>query len=535
MDLSKLSEKDLLALKAGNLSGVSDEGLMSLKGESKPDGLMQHAGNVLAGGVRGAGSIGATIMRALPNALGGDTAEENAARRQSMDDALQSMGAQPDSLMYKGGKLGAEIAGTAGAGGAIAKAVPFAPAVATAIRSGGMSTGLPAATTVAQKAVDLALRTGGGAITGAASAGAVNPEDAGAGAFIGGVAPSVIRAAGTAGSAMGSSMADKLAKKLQEYQASAPKRMSIESSINAGYVIPPATVDPSYINRLMESISGKQATQQIASSKNTQVTGDLARQALGLAPDVPLSRSTLEGVRKSAGGAYADVAALSPAAQADLEALKVARNEATGWFSAYNRSARPDDLAKAKAARALGEQLEQSLEQHAQQAGKPELIPALRDARKQIAKSYTVERGLNDASGEVDARVIGRILEKGAPLTDELETIGRFGSAFPTVAKTGQQVGSPDTHNLKSIASMLMGGGGAAALGPAGLAGAAIPFAAPPVARSIMFRKGAQESLIPKAPEANRQIEWLVKLLNDPQAQQAIARTAPVIGASSSP
>ena len=38
----------------------------------------------------------------------------------AMDDALRSLGADPDSIMYKGGKIAGEIAGTAGVGGAAA-------------------------------------------------------------------------------------------------------------------------------------------------------------------------------------------------------------------------------------------------------------------------------------------------------------------------------------------------------------------------------------------------------------------------------
>ena len=39
-------------------------------------------------------------------------------RRQAMDQALSGMGADTESLAYGGGKLGAEIAGALGAGGA---------------------------------------------------------------------------------------------------------------------------------------------------------------------------------------------------------------------------------------------------------------------------------------------------------------------------------------------------------------------------------------------------------------------------------
>ena len=50
----------------------------------------QHGGNILAGAIRGAGSIGATIMRPF------ETGAENDQRRQSMDDALQMLGAEPE-------------------------------------------------------------------------------------------------------------------------------------------------------------------------------------------------------------------------------------------------------------------------------------------------------------------------------------------------------------------------------------------------------------------------------------------------------
>lgn len=481
------------------------------------DKAKQGAGNLLAGAVRGAGSIGATltdIIRANADSVGAavpvdlrPTASMNIAEaprgdalRAAMDGGLQEMGANPDSLLYKGGKLGAEIAGTAGVGGALAKGVtalgatrfgagiePVIEGVARGLQTGGFrvapltGTGLGALT-----------RVGTGAAVGGTAAGLINPDDAGIGAVIGGSLPGATQLAGKAGAALRGNA-----------QPISPRLLdTARESMEAGYVIPPNMVRPSAKNQIIESFAGKQATQQLASTKNTEVTEGLVRQALGISEDVPLTQSTLENLRKTAGKAYADVSSLSDQAAADLEALKVARNEATGWFTAYNRSARPDDLAKAKAARELSNQLEAALEQHAKAAGKESLIPALRNARKEIAKTYTVGRALNDAAGTVDARVLGRMYEKGAPLSDELKAAGKFASAFPTIAKSPQQVGSPAAHNLRSMASMLMGGGGLATMGPAGLAAAALPFATGPAARSLMFSPAAQRGLLagPVAP-----------------------------------
>lgn len=167
----------------------------------------QGVGNLAAGALRGAGSIGATIMRPF------DTATENQQRRQSMDDALQSFGAEPDSWMYQGGKLAGEIAGTAGAGGAIAQGVTrFAPAAVTAaprvaqaleaLKSGGFTLG-KTSTGLAGKAADLGIRAAGGAVSGGAQAGMVNPGEAGFGALIGGALPVGVQAAGKVAGGVG--------------------------------------------------------------------------------------------------------------------------------------------------------------------------------------------------------------------------------------------------------------------------------------------------------------------------------------------
>lgn len=156
--------------------------------------LMQDAGNLLGGAVRGAGSIGATIVAPYDivqdlRAGKGLSLESNRQRRADMDWALQDLGAQPESMAFKGGKLGAEIAGTAGAGGMLAKGAAMLPGAAKiaplieSIGSGGFRVG------GMQGLSGLATRGAGGAITGGASAGLVNPEDAGLGAMVGGAVP----------------------------------------------------------------------------------------------------------------------------------------------------------------------------------------------------------------------------------------------------------------------------------------------------------------------------------------------------------
>lgn len=206
-----MSKADLTAKLKAN--GMSFDEPTPVAEPSFLDSVKQGAGNLVAGAVRGAGSIGATLLTPYDLAVGNTSSIGNPERRQAMDDALQTMGAQPDSLLYKGGKLGGEIAGTAGAGSVLAnalgRAAPVAVAnsprlaqLAEALKTGGFSLGTPAATTLAGKAADLGIRSAGGAGASAAMAGMVNPEDMGTGAVIGGVLPGAAQVAGKIGNAI---------------------------------------------------------------------------------------------------------------------------------------------------------------------------------------------------------------------------------------------------------------------------------------------------------------------------------------------
>ncbi len=165
--------------------------------------------NAGAGAIRGAGSIGATILSPIDVVSDlidgkGLTLDSNRKRRQAMDDALRNLGADTDSFAYGAGKLGAEVAGTLGAGGAIANTAARIPGVAAAVpnllqsvRTAGM------ASNATGPVANLLTRTAGGAITGGVSAGMVDPEMAGTGAVLGGALPGASKLAGEVGGAVG--------------------------------------------------------------------------------------------------------------------------------------------------------------------------------------------------------------------------------------------------------------------------------------------------------------------------------------------
>ncbi len=181
---------------------------------------MHQAGNIAAGGFRGAGSIGATLMYPLDKArdmidgadklklsnliTGNKPKTRNEQRRADMDNAFADMGTDTDSLSYKAGKLAGEVAGTAGAGGLVARgaaAVPglasAAPNLINAVRTSGMVAGPTGG------AAGALTRAAGGAAAGGASAAMVNPSDAGTGAAVGSVLPGALNLIGRGAKAVG--------------------------------------------------------------------------------------------------------------------------------------------------------------------------------------------------------------------------------------------------------------------------------------------------------------------------------------------
>lgn len=165
------------------------------------EGAVEGARDMGAGAVRGAGSIGATVLApvdVVSDVLDGKglTLESNRQRRAAMDEALADLtGANTDSTAYSVGKLATEIAGTLPVGGLVGKGLQAAGAtkLGTAVASGGFRTGAPAATTLAGRAADIATRTAGGAISGAVTAGTADPEHAVDGALVGGLSPMAVK------------------------------------------------------------------------------------------------------------------------------------------------------------------------------------------------------------------------------------------------------------------------------------------------------------------------------------------------------
>lgn len=522
------------------------------------DGVKRAFGNAAAGLVRGAGSIGATILSPLDAAArainGGQPVSVGGVevlgqdRRAGMDAALQEMGADPKSAAFQASKLVAEVAGTAGVGGALAKAaalVPGSAAVAPlleAIGTGGMSAG------GLSGAAGLVTRAAGGAVTGGASTGLINPADAGQGAVIGAALPGAMLAAAKVGAG---------ARNLLSGGAQAPEMAAaVKAAQQAGYVIPPSQANPTLANRLMEGVAGKVSTAQNASARNQAVTNDLAAKAIGLPKGTQITPEVLDQVRQTAAQAYEAVSALGelvPGKAYDAALNKLAAQAVTAAKGFPNAKPSPvldlvnslrspsfdassavakikelrsgaDDAFRtgstdvARAMKGAATALEDVIEAHLKATGQPELLTAFRDSRRVIAKTYTIEKALNTASGSVDAKKLAQQLQKGKPLSDELKTAAEFAARFPKAAQTPEVMGSLPQMSPLDV-------GAAAGLStllqsPLALASVALR----PAARAAALSGPVQSGLI--------QTPGVLAALPS-QAFPAIYRAAPVIGASS--
>ena len=496
--------------------------------QQEPMTVMEGIGETAMGALRGASRFGTTFMRPIdaatdyikgdrgPTVSGLITGDQPLSRNQERIAAIEQFmrdHADTNSMLYKGGDLGAQIAGTAGIPGAMAKAfmgaakfIPgvsnIAPKVVSAIESGGLRlnpagmVGPMAKTSLAQSAGNAAIRVGGGGLGGYVMAGMVDPESAPVGALIGGGLPVAVKLAGAAGQATRAALGQK--------QLNPVLSKTLEDSLAAGYVAPPSLAGGGVGSRILEGVSGKYKTNQLATIKNQAVTDNLARKALGLSADAPLTSETTAAVRSAAfdagykpvtqssapmltGKAYENAldqiankyrgpAKSFPAAEKEavtslvdgykvkmfsaddaIKTIQNLRDDAAGSFQ-------KGDKALGRAQREIAKALEDQIERQLKVMGKngKELLKGFRDARTLMAKAHTVEDAIREGGGVVDAKVLGRALQKGKPLSGELATIGRFANNFGDVAG----IAKSGNANPLTILDMFTAGAGAGAGAP---------------------------------------------------------------------
>ena len=350
------------------------------------------------------------------------------------------------------------------------------------------------------------------------------------GAALGGVGGVVGKGLGDAIGAGATLLKNLITTKAASQQAAnAARDVAAQTARANGYVLPPQEVNPGLINSALEGLSGKVKTSQAASQTNQAATNNLVRSALGLPADAPLTMDTLNAVRQQAGQAYQAVrnsGTVTPG-QPYFDALDKISNQANGAAKsfpglkndnvgtvldtlrqpqfeagdaidaigslrdlagkAYASGSKSEGAAYKQSAAAL----EDALDEHLQVNGSPDALQNFRDARQTIAKTYSVQGALNPTTGNVSAAKLATQLQKGKPLSGDLQTIGTVGSAFPKATQTLSQNYNP-VSPLDYLAALGTGGAGyVASHGVSGLSAAAIPLLRPAV-RSVILSKPVQ-------------------------------------------
>lgn len=287
------------------------------------------------------------------------------------------------------------------------------------------------------------------------------------------------------------------------------QKITLKEAQQAGFVVEPSSVrqPPS----VLENVAGKASIAQEAVVRNQVVANKLAAKALGLPEDTPLSPSLLHELKEKIAKPYHDVEQLRASgtqlewfprfhSASLLEELKQARESTKELYRQYYRTPDVGVLKAAKAAAAEAQSIEADIDRVATALGKPELLLELKAARMLYAKIADVEKAMNVGTGNVSMPILGRMLDKGAPLSGELRLIGKFSQAFPRVAREVESVPPAGVSALNAAGSAALGMGGAAATGhPLGAAAAALPALRSP-ARNRVLSEGFQSGLLREPP-----------------------------------
>jgi len=297
---------------------------------------------------------------------------------------------------------------------------------------------------------------------------------------------------------------------------SAPKTVALKDVVKMGTLkearelglnVPPSAVGSGHIERGIESLGGKADIGREISARNREAIQVVARREAGIPKELPITEDTLAQARNVIAEPYRKISALSPQAASSLEKLKATRQEAKVFWRHYEMQSDPKSLAQARKLDLKSEELEERIAKIAGELS-PDLLPALRDARVKLAKNFDIEKALNVGTGEIDARKIGRLVDKRGlkGVTGELQTVGKFAQAFPDFVQPKDV--ARDVSMLRPYLALgALGGGGALSEHytgtPYGMALGALPFISP-AARALALSKLMQSGKLAPGASAGR-------------------------------
>ncbi|CAB4188152.1 hypothetical protein UFOVP1165_45 [uncultured Caudovirales phage] len=448
--------------------------------------------NIGMGALNGASDIGTTLLwpiDAATDAITGQDGPSAHERRKASLAGFFDENANPDSLAFRGGKLGVDIAGTAGAGGVLAKGAQAIPALARfapALASGGFDLG--AAKTGSALANTL-MRMGAGGAVGGASAGLIDPETAGVGAGIGALMPPAVQIAGQAGARVADRVGLAVSPEVKALYGKA-KEMGIDIPLDRLTNSRPMNALAASLNYL--PFSGRSATEDAMLSQLNRAASRTMGQDSSNIP------AALRGAKAALGSKFDDTLksttiALDDTLQADIDAARALAKSELVPSQARIITGQIDDILNKGATGEIEGQAAYNIKRTLDRIGKrnsPEAHYA-QDLRNKIIDA------LNRSLGPDGAAEFGKVrqqygnmktLERMSPNGAEGEiTAGRLGSARNIRSRDLQDVADVAAQFVRTRESphgamqrIMMGG-----LGAAGLGGGAVTGTLPVVAGAM--------------------------------------------------
>jgi hypothetical protein len=306
-----------------------------------------------------------------------------------------------------------------------------------------------------------------------------------------------------------------------------------QRAIDQGIALPPSQVAPnSNIARILEGVSGQPKTAQLASLKNQDVVNQKARQALGLAENTPITLDTFMTYRNEQGKAYDALRANNYYADGPfmnklnseierlgklkgvnvsdeistlqgVKELKFDGNSLVEIVKRLKEDANSNLMPTASASnKQLGNaqkfavtQLEDMAERTLERTqGSGDILKQFKQARENIAKSYTVQKATNLATGDVSGSALGTRAKAGKIVPSELRDVANAAAAYPLAFQNVSRMQSPQALSGSDVVT---GVGTALATGQP-LAAAAATLR--PAGRSLLTSDMFQRMIRPQSP-----------------------------------
>jgi hypothetical protein len=138
-------------------------------------------------------------------------------------------------------------------------------------------------------------------------------------------------------------------------------------------------------------------------------------------------------------------------------------------------------------------QLEDLAERNLQKFNQPDVMNNFKQARQDIAKSYTIEKSLNAVTGDVSGAKLGQRAAQGKIVPSELQALADAAAAYPTAFQNTSRIGS-----VPGISPLDVGAAGvaAASAGNPSLLGTVVGR---PIVRSSITSPMYQRNMLPSS------------------------------------